>query len=84
MIDVACRACGCTDENACLVDVRTGDVVKHLNADQQIDFDAGADENVNVEPCYWVEHDLCSACVQSPAPPPLLVDLHGRPLRGAP
>lgn len=79
----ACRECGCTDDNACLVDVRTGDVVDRLDADQQIDFDAGADAKVNVEPCYWVEPDLCSACVVDKAPP-LLVDARGRPLRGAP
>jgi hypothetical protein len=78
----SCRKCSCTDDNACLVDTRTGDVVDHLDADQQIDFDAGADENVSVEPCYWVEADLCSACVE--APTPLLVDQHDNPLRGAP
>ena len=34
-------------------------------------------------PCTWIEPDLCSACV-TPAPPPLLYDAYGHPLRGAP
>lgn len=76
-----CRRCGCTDDAACLVDIRTGDVLIRLNEDQRIDFDAAGD--ANVEPCYWVEDDLCSACMVSP-PPPLLYGADGRPLRGAP
>lgn len=72
-----CRVCGCTDGEACLVD------------DAGVRFvDDGAKSDVELEqleltPCSWIEFDLCSACVQGPAPA-LLVDQYGKPLRGAP
>lgn len=73
MIAGVCRVCGCTQENGCIV--VDGQVVE-------------VDEADTLPPgstiCSWVEPDLCSACVASPAPPPLLTDQYGRPLRGTP
>jgi hypothetical protein len=74
MIAGVCRVCGCTQKEGCIIDAG-GQVVEIDEADT---LPPGSTI------CSWVEPDLCSACVESPAPPPLLVDLHGRPLRGAP
>lgn len=71
-----CRSCGCTEDSPCLLD-REGTVI-----------DEGREELVELEQlvagaCSWLEPDLCSACVEDAAPA-LLVDVAGRPLRGAP
>lgn len=69
----ACRNCGCTDDAACIVDV----------AGELVDVADGATLPLGCSVCYWVEPDLCSACVSNP-PPPLLYGADGQPLRGAP
>ncbi len=75
-----CRQCACTDNSPCLVDEKgqshTLDSLAALS-DEQL-------EDAPLTPCHWVEFNLCSACLQPPAPPPLLYDFAGRPLRGAP
>lgn len=70
----SCRVCGCRDDAACIVGPG-GDLV---DVDDENTLPTGC------SPCYWVEADLCSACVQPPPPPPLLYGADGRPLRGAP
>lgn len=72
LIAGVCRVCGCTDDHACLLDARTGELV---------DVDAGDTLNGLVVPCSWVEPNLCSGCVEAPAPAPLLFDADGQPLR---
>lgn len=72
----ACRVCGCTEADACLLGP---DGAKQL-------FDViEADETLpaGYTTCSWVEPDLCSGCVADKVPP-LLVDGQGNPLRGAP
>lgn len=73
MIAGVCRVCGCTQEAGCII--LDGDVIE---VDQADTLPPGSTI------CSWVEPDLCSACVESPAPPPLLTDEYGRPLRGTP
>lgn len=80
MIAGVCRACGCTDEVACCV--RDG---RRLRDEDLAELHtAGVDLATVAVPCTWIEPDLCSACVEMPAPPPLLYDAYGAPLRGAP
>jgi hypothetical protein len=69
-----CRECGCTENEACVFD-RLGRLV---------DLFTGQTLPPGWTVCSWVEYDLCSGCVETPAPPPLLYDAQGRPLRGAP
>ena len=45
-----CRQCGCTDDNACLVDA--GFVAAH----------GGLHEPDQQPTCWWVQPDLCSGC----------------------
>jgi hypothetical protein len=74
MIAGVCRMCGCTHDQGCVVDP-DGNVVE---------LDAGETLPPGYSICTWIEPDLCSACVQPPAPAPLLYDAYGNPLRGAP
>jgi hypothetical protein len=75
LIAGVCRVCGCTDSNACVFDP-SGNLVDVADGTSTLPDGSWV--------CSWIEPDLCSGCVRAPAPPPLLVDLHGRPLRGAP
>jgi len=77
----ACRACGCTQNDPCVLKPDTGE--KYSAEFLEGLDDDGLDE-LDATVCSWVESDLCSACVESPAPAPLLFDALGRPLRGAP
>lgn len=77
MIAGVCRVCGCTEEFACLM----WDGAR-LTEDDLLRMYNGRDLSVP-DVCTWIEPDLCSACV-TPAPPPLLFDANGNPLRGAP
>jgi hypothetical protein len=70
-----CRVCGCSENQPCGPSGR----LHSWEELEQLD-DAGA----AVQCCSWIEYDLCSACVEEPAPPPLLHDAHGNPLRGTP
>lgn len=69
-----CRACGCTDLAACVLD----------ELGRLVDVYDGGTLPPGWTVCSWIEPDLCSNCVEAPAPPPLLYDAQGRPLRGAP
>ncbi len=70
----SCRSCGCTSDAGCIVD----------EGNNVIDVDTGTTLPLGLSICYWVEPDLCSACVQNP-PPPLLYGADGQPMRrGAP
>lgn len=79
-MSLACRKCGCSPEEPCLL-TRNGTLVTDEAianwTDEQIQaFDGGC--------CFLVEPDLCSTCVENP-PPPLLSDENGEPIRrGAP
>ncbi len=72
-----CRECGCSENDACVIDAlgRLVDV-----------YDGSATLPAGWTVCSWVEPDLCSNCVEAPPPPPLLYGADGRPLpgRGAP
>ena len=66
----------------------TGDVLTPAAIDALI-LAHGAQVVNELDACYWVESDLCSACLGVQAPtaaeaPPLLYGPDGRPLRGAP
>jgi hypothetical protein len=74
---MTCKVCGCSELQPCLVDDAGARFV-----DDGTRTDAEL-EQLEVTPCSWIEFDLCSACVQGPAPA-LLVDQYGNPLRGAP
>jgi len=76
-----CRVCGCTEDQACVFfkGKRLSDVELYVLS-RKIDIVAHPDSSA----CTWIEPDLCSGCVEEPAPPPLLYDAEGRPLRGAP
>jgi hypothetical protein len=74
---VNCRVCDCSDFEPCLLD---DDGVRFIDDDTRTDDEI---ERLELTPCSWIEFDLCSACVQGPAPA-LLVDQYGNPLRGAP
>lgn len=73
-----CRNCGCTDEEPCFSDGTKVYRFRELEpfSDEQL-------QAMPLGPCSWIEPDLCSMCVDAPAPA-LLVDANGRPLRGAP
>jgi len=61
--DSTCRRCGCSDLNACIIDPQTGDVLTETTLAGIIA--EGGFRAVNaLDACYWVEPDLCSACVQ--------------------
>ncbi len=76
-----CRQCLCTDNSPCFTAAETGKVYAFeelgIFSDQQLD-------DMPLIPCHWIEFNLCSACVERPAPAPLLYGADGRPLRGAP
>jgi hypothetical protein len=83
---VRCRKCGCTDETPCLIDCsgnRGPGKGKTFADDEEISDEEL--EQLQLTPCGWIEADLCSACVEAPAPAPLLFGPDGEPLtRGAP
>ena len=74
MTDGVCRRCGCTEDDRCVVD-------GHGNV---VDVDDGDTLPDGAGVCSLVEPDLCSACVEAPAPAPMNFDGAGKPLRGAP
>jgi hypothetical protein len=78
-LSAACRKCGCTENDPCVLD---GQGVPFTKAELEEMSDEDLEEQTG-DTCYWVESDLCSACVEHP-PPPLLYDAQGRPLRGSP
>jgi hypothetical protein len=84
-----CRVCGCTDLNACIVDVRTGDVLSPETLERRIAQRGYAHAiNFDTVACYWVEPDLCSACVGLGRPtdaeaPPFYGDVRDRQWREA-
>lgn len=73
-----CRSCGCTDNEPCMSDGARVYRFEELEqfSDEQL-------QEMPLGPCSWIEPDLCSMCVETPAPA-LLVDQFGNPLRGAP
>lgn len=75
-----CRLCGCSDSSPCFTDDKGA---RHTLESLAAFSDENLEE-IDLVPCSWIEWNLCSACVESPTPPPLLWDAHGRPLRGAP
>jgi hypothetical protein len=77
---IACRKCGCTENDPCVLDVQGFPFTK---GELEAMSDDDLEEQTSGSCCYWVEPDLCSACVER-APAPLLFDHAGRPLRGAP
>lgn len=72
--EASCRVCGCSDLAPCVLD--GNNVVIDIEADQTLPNGCHV--------CFWVEADLCSGCVEAPAPAPLLFDALGFPLRGSP
>jgi len=76
---VTCRQCGCTAEEPCF-SAPDGTVYRFRELEQ---FSDEALQVMLLVPCSWIEHDLCSACIATPAAP-LLYDAYGNPLRGAP
>lgn len=69
-----CRVCGCTQNAACVLD----------QAGRIVDVADGQTLPDGATVCSWIEPDLCSGCVDAPAPPPLLFGADGKPLRGTP
>jgi hypothetical protein len=57
-----CRLCKCTDLDACIIDRHTGDVLSKETLQRRIEERGYRTLNDTVA-CYWVEPDLCSACV---------------------
>lgn len=80
-----CRGCSCTNDRPCtLFAGSTGPrrLSEHEIVDAQI---TDVQLQAFTFPCCWIEPDLCSACLEPPAPPPLLYGPFGEPLlRGAP
>jgi hypothetical protein len=84
-----CRVCGCSDANACIIDLPTGDVLTDETLGLLTSQHPYSELMTRLAACYWIEPDLCSACVpiqssNAAEAPPLLYDAEGRPLRGAP
>jgi hypothetical protein len=76
-----CRVCGCSENSPCFTDP---DGQVHTSAFVEEHFTDGDLELLGLVPCSWIESDLCSACIATPAPP-LLFDAYGHPvMRGAP
>jgi hypothetical protein len=84
MIAGECRVCGCTEEQACAFFEGRRLTDRDLEQLEVSDPLARELAKLAITTCSWVEADLCSGCVEEPAPPPLLFDAHGQPLRGAP
>lgn len=80
----ACRSCGCTEQQACLITDELDGPRRWSQEDiDSLDAQGVAQLGRVAHNCSWIEPDLCSACVKDAAPP-LLTDANGRPLRGAP
>lgn len=75
-----CRQCGCTESSPCFIDEKGQ---SHTLEGLGVFSDAEL-EDMPLTLCHWVEFNLCSGCVERPAPAPLLYGADGRPLRGAP
>ena len=74
MIAGVCRECRCTADDACVID----------SLGRLVDVYDGNTLPEGHTVCSWVEPDLCSNCVEPPAPPPLLYGPDGLPIRGTP
>lgn len=63
-----CRVCGCTDDNACVIDAPlelVGVDGRHVALDvREVASMFDLDPAMLFAPvtCFWVEWDLCSAC----------------------
>mgnify|MGYP001187622652 CR=1 FL=1 len=68
MIAGVCRVCGCTDARPCIL--LEGELVDVADGNETLP------EGHTV--CSWIEPDLCSACVEDPAPA-LTSDAKGSP-----